>query len=235
MNRDMTEIRRWIIRIIAVAVVILAIISADIFVRFLIRKINSHVIDNPANTEQETMPPEVTISGRDRVKDAATPEWVDKQIIDVDGESRRGTKLDELNDIVIHYVGNPGTTAQQNRNYFSNPDSEVSSHFVVGLEGEIIQCVPLDEMSSATNWRNGDTISIEVCHPDTTGQFNDITYASLVKLTAWLLQTYGLDENHIIRHYDVTGKLCPLYYVEHEEAWVQFKADVKQYVLAGQE
>ncbi|MBQ9885304.1 MAG: N-acetylmuramoyl-L-alanine amidase [Lachnospiraceae bacterium] len=233
MNNKSTEIRRWIIRIAAVVIIFLVIISADIFVRFFLRHINNHA--GGQNTEQETDVPEVTISGRDRVRDVETPEWIDKQLIEIDGESRRGRRLDELNDIVIHYVGNPGTTAQQNRNYFSNPDSEVSSHFVVGLEGEIIQCVPLDEMSSASNWRNGDTISIEVCHPDTTGQFNDITYASLVKLTAWLLQTYGLDENHIIRHYDVTGKLCPLYYVEHEEAWVQFKADVKQYVLAGQE
>ena len=96
----------------------------------------------------------------------------------------------------------------------------------MGLEGEIIQCVPLDEMSSATNWRNSDTISIEVCHPDETGAFSDAAYASAAKLTAWLLDTCGLDEEHVIRHYDVTGKACPLYFVEHEEAWEQFKADV---------
>ena len=34
-------------------------------------------------------------------------------------------------------------------------------------------------------------------------------------------------DRDVIRHYDVTGKLCPLYYVEHEDAWAQFKADVK--------
>ena len=31
----------------------------------------------------------------------------------------------------------------------------------------------------------------------------------------------------MIRHYDVTGKICPKYFVEHEDAWEQFKADVK--------
>lgn len=154
------------------------------------------------------------------------PEWVDVQLISVDGHSRRGEKLDGVRDIVIHYVGNPGTTAQQNRNWYENPESTVSSHFIVGLEGEVIQCVPLDEMSSATNWRNNDTISIEVCHPDETGKFSDVTYASVVKLTAWLLDSSGLDEGHIIRHYDVTGKECPRYFVQDEDTWEQFKADV---------
>ena len=154
------------------------------------------------------------------------PEWVDVQLISVDGHSRRGEKLDGVRDIVIHYVGNPGTTAQQNRNWYENPESTVSSHFIVGLEGEVIQCVPLDEMSSATNWRNNDTISIEVCHPDETGKFSDVTYASVVKLTAWLLDTCGLDEEHVIRHYDVTGKECPRYFVQDEDTWEQFKADV---------
>lgn len=161
-----------------------------------------------------------------KVDNVEVPDWIDVQIIDIDGASRRGEWLTGVNDIVIHYVGNPGSTAQQNHDYYTNPDSEVSSHFVVGLEGEIIQCVPLDEKSSASNWRNKDTISIEVCHPDDTGKFNDSTYASLVKLTAWLLDTYDLDEEHIIRHFDITGKECPRYYVLNEDAWQQFKTDV---------
>ena len=160
---------------------------------------------------------------------ADTPEWVDAELIAVDGESRRGEKLTGLEDIVIHYVGNPGTTARQNRGWYENPESSVSSHFIVGLEGEIIQCLPLDEKSSATNWRNSDTISIEVCHPDDTGKFNDAAYASLVKLIVWLLENSGLDESHVIRHYDVTGKECPRYFVQHEDAWEQFLADVAEH------
>lgn len=157
------------------------------------------------------------------------PDWVDVQIIPVDGTSRRGEKLEEINDIVIHYVGNPGSTAQQNHDYYSSPESEVSSHFVIGLNGEIIQCVPLNEKSSASNWRNRDTISIEVCHPDKTGKFTEKSYASLVKLTAWLIKQCGLDANHIIRHYDITGKECPLYFVQHEDKWEQFKENVANY------
>ena len=154
------------------------------------------------------------------------PEYVDVELIDIDGHARRGEKLEGVNDIVIHYVGNPNTTAMANRNYFNNEGTTVSSHFIVGLEGEIIQCVPLDEKSSASNHRNIDTISIEVCHEDETGKFNEKTYNSLVKLTAWLCAAAKLDESHVIRHYDVTGKLCPLYYVEHEDAWNKFKQDV---------
>ena len=157
----------------------------------------------------------------------SAPDWVDQQIIKVDGDSRRGVMLEGVRNIVIHYVGNPGATAQQNRDYYANPSSEVSSHFVIGLKGEVIQCIPLHEKSSASNHRNKDTISIEVCHPDESGKFTDASYQSLVKLTAWLLDVCDLDSDDVIRHYDITGKQCPLYFVTHEDAWKQFLKDVK--------
>jgi len=166
---------------------------------------------------------------KNRVEEEDVPSWVDVQIIPIDGDSRSGKKLRGIKDIVIHYVGNPGTTAQQNHDYYGNPDSEVSSHFIVGLDGEIIQCVPLNEKSAASNWRNIDTISIEVCHPDATGKFTEQTYASLVKLTAWLSELCRLDTSHVIRHYDITGKNCPLYFVEHKDKWEQFKEDVNEF------
>lgn len=155
------------------------------------------------------------------------PDWIDHQIIKVDGDSRRGVYLESIQNIVIHYVGNPGTTAQQNRDYYASRSSEVSSHFVIGLKGEIIQCIPLHEKSSASNHRNKDTISIEFCHPDESGKFTDASYQSLVKLTAWLLDVCDLDSNDVIRHYDITGKQCPLYFVTHEDAWEQFKQEIK--------
>lgn len=157
------------------------------------------------------------------------PEGIDSQIIDVDGVSRNGKQLEAVRDIVIHYVGNPGSTAQQNHDFYESSQSSVSSHFIVGLEGEIIQCIPLNEMSAASNWRNNDTISIEVCHPDDTGKFNEKTYQSLVRLTAWLEKICNLKEEHIIRHYDITGKECPRYYVRNEKQWLKFKEDVAEY------
>ena len=155
------------------------------------------------------------------------PDWIDQQIIKVDGNSRRGVYLESVQNIVIHYVGNPGSTAQQNRDYYASRSSDVSSHFVIGLKGEIIQCIPLHEKSSASNHRNKDTISIEVCHPDESGKFTNEAYQSLVKLTAWLCDVCDLDSNDIIRHYDITGKQCPLYFVTHEDAWEQFKQKIK--------
>ena len=154
------------------------------------------------------------------------PDWIDQQIINVDGDSRRGVMLEGVRNIVIHYVANPGTTAQQNRDYYASRSSDVSSHFVIGLKGEIIQCIPLHEKSSASNHRNKDTISIEVCHPDESGKFTDETYDSLVKLTVWLCEVCGLDSSDIIRHYDITGKQCPLYFVTHEDAWKKFLKDI---------
>ena len=165
-------------------------------------------------------------------EDIAVPGYVEKDYLTVNEWSRPGTELEEINGVVIHYVGNPGTTAHANRNYFESLSSGkegtyASSHFIVGLEGEVIQCVPLTEIAYASNGRNGDTVSIEVCHPDETGEFAPVTYDRAVELTAWLCVQFKLDpETDVIRHYDVTGKECPRYYVEHPEAWDTFRADV---------
>ena len=172
---------------------------------------------------------------RDRgpqVEDVPVPEYVEKDYLTVNPYSRPGEPLEKINGVVIHYVGNPGTTAHANRNYFESlasglENTYASSHFIVGLEGEVIQCVPLTEIAYASNTRNGDTVSIEVCHPDETGEFSPVTYQRTVELTAWLCREFRLDPSQdVIRHYDVTGKECPRYYVEHPEAWDDFRADV---------
>ncbi|MBQ5840335.1 MAG: N-acetylmuramoyl-L-alanine amidase [Clostridia bacterium] len=160
-----------------------------------------------------------------QLEETPLPSWVDSRLIPV-GNARSGRRLEDFSAVVIHYVGNPGTTAINNRNYFAKEDTTVSSHFVVGLEGEVVQCLPLWERSAASNHRNRDTVSIEVCHPDASGEFTPLTYSSLIRLTAWLCELGGLDEEDVIRHYDVTGKECPLYYVRHEEAWQQLRTDV---------
>lgn len=165
-------------------------------------------------------------------EDVALPDYVERDYLTVNPYSRPGTPLEDINGVVIHYVGNPGTTAQANRNYFESlaagtDEVYASSHFIVGLEGEVIACVPLTEVAYASNSRNDDTVSIEVCHPDETGEFSQVTYDRAVELTAWLCKEFHLDPaEDVIRHYDVTGKLCPLYYVEHPEAWDAFLQDV---------
>lgn len=173
-------------------------------------------------------------------KDIELPDWAEEfkttiteDYLPVNEYSRPGKELKKVNAVVIHYVGNPGTTAAQNRSYFENiietGEAYVSSHFIVGLEGEIIQCVPLDEISYASNERNDDTIAVESCHPDETGAYNKATYESLVKLTAYLCILYNLNpDKDVIRHYDVTGKECPKYFVDYENEWNLFKAQVKR-------
>ena len=160
------------------------------------------------------------------------PDYVTADYLVKNEWSRPGTPLTKINGVVIHYVGNPGTSAQANRNYFNglalSHETSASAHFVVGLEGEVIACVPLTEVAYASNERNADTVSIEVCHPDETGEYSAATYERVVELTAWLCGTFDLDvQEDVIRHYDVTGKICPKYYVEHPEAWEQLKADVE--------
>ncbi|SFR93446.1 peptidoglycan recognition protein family protein [Anaeromicropila populeti] len=148
--------------------------------------------------------------------------------------SRPETPLKKVKGVVVHYTGNPGTDAEANRNYFESlkdtHTTSASSHYVIGLDGTIIQCIPLDEMSYASNKRNVDTISIEVCHMDESGVFTTEAYDSLVGLTAWLCGKFNLKKNDIIRHYDITGKECPKYYVKHEDKWLEFKEDVFQYI-----
>lgn len=161
--------------------------------------------------------------------DAYNPDGlsIQHQFLTVNPYSRSGKKLGKINNIVIHYTANPGSSAQNNRNYFENlkdkHTTSVSSHFVIGLKGEIIQCIPLNEVAYASNNRNNDTISIECCHPDESGKFNQQTYQSLQKLVKALMETYNLDKDDIIRHYDVTGKVCPKYFVDHEDKWQEFK------------
>jgi len=167
--------------------------------------------------------------------------WIEQYFLPLNRYSRPGTRLETVNGIVIHNIGNPNTTALQNRNYFANvvPVEEIfaSSHFIICLDGAVLQCVPVDEIAYASNARNVDTLSIEVCHPDDTGKFTDESYSATVRLTAWLCIRYNLTSEDVIRHFDVereTGpKACPRYFVENEAAWEQFKADVQREIDRG--
>ena len=151
--------------------------------------------------------------------------------------NRPGTKRTKTTAIAVHWVGNPGSSAMANRNYFNSTNRAVSSNYIVGLQGEVICCIPDEEVSWCTNQANSYTVSIETCHPDATGKFNTATYNALVELTAQLCKKYGLDpqKGGVIRHFDVTGKVCPKWFVPKKNGgtdtdrganWAKFKADV---------
>lgn len=174
--------------------------------------------DDSTLSEPPIVPIEPTIPG-----EVTIPDWVVQDILPINEYSRPGIELSEVNGVVVHYTGNPGTTAEQNRSYYKNlaetKETYASSHFVIGMDGKIIQCVPLNEIAYCSNQRNDDTISIECCHSDDTGQFSQATLDALVQLLNWLIKTYGLSRDDILRHYDVIGKECPYYFVKHPDAW----------------
>lgn len=179
---------------------------------------------------------EVPVMAYDVKYVAEAPDYV-VELLDVNEYSRPGTPLPEVKGIVVHYTANPGTSAENNRNYFQglkdSGETYASSHFVIGMEGEIIQCIPCNEIAYTSNERNEDTVSIECCIPDETGKFTDATYQSLIRLVTWLMGRYDLTTDDVIRHYDVNGKNCPKYFVEHEDAWLAFKADLIDYIDAN--
>ena len=168
--------------------------------------------------ENETVKPEIT-----------------EELLTPNPYSRPGEALGKVKNIFVHYTANPGTSASQNRSYFENlgltGETSASAHFVIGNEGEIVQCIPLNEIGYAVKNRNEDSISIECCYLSQDGKFTDATYESLLQLSAWLLKEYKLAPEDMRRHYDEGGKKCPLYYVEHEDAWQQFIADLQEYIL----
>lgn len=158
--------------------------------------------------------------------------------------------------VVIHYTGNPGSTAKANRNYFEivgqTGDTYASCHYIVDLDGSVIAVIPEREKAYHAGGRSytqlahdlfydkdlkriyphDKCIGIEVCHPYVNGKFNPETYTSLVALTADIVMRYMLKDTEILRHHDITGKNCPAWYVQHPYEWDKFKRDVMANVMA---
>lgn len=156
-------------------------------------------------------------------------------LIAINPYSRPGIKIKGPEKVVVHYVGNPGSTAQNNRDYFNNlaktKATYVSSHYVIGLQGEIIQCIPENEIAYGVANQNANTLHIECCHPNTTGKFTTATEHALAELLADICRRQGLDPLvDIVRHYDLSGKWCPLWYKNNPQDWVALKAKVKNMV-----
>lgn len=157
---------------------------------------------------------------------------IEDKLLTINPYSRSGEKQKSIQYIVIHWVGNANTSATANRNYFNNlaktHSTSASSHYIIGLNGEIIRCIPDDEVAfhSGSYSMNRKSIGIEDCHPDWNGKFTDDTYNALVELCADLCKKYGISINNVIRHFDVTGKSCPKYYVEHQDEWNKLKQDI---------
>jgi len=172
---------------------------------------------------------------------------IERALLTVNPFSRPGKMLSAIKGIVIHWVANPKTTAKQNRNYFEALKEQnvneplaryASAHFIVGIDGEIIQCVPTEEMayhvganvykanavSKLGIYPNNCTIGIELCHPEWDGRFTVETLNSATELCAFLCVQAELNPiTDIWRHYDVTGKDCPKWFIRHPDEFEEFK------------
>lgn len=164
---------------------------------------------------------------------------IQDKLLTINPYSRSGEKQNNITDIIIHYVGNAGSSAIANRNYFENLKNThktyASSHYIVGLNGEVIRCIPDDEVAfhSGSYSENRKSIGIENCHPNVDGKFNEQTYNALVELCAELCKKYNIGINNVKTHNMITGKNCPKYYVEHKEAWEQLKQDINNKINGG--
>ena len=139
---------------------------------------------------------------------------IQEMLLDPNSYSRTGEEQENIEKIVVHWVGNANTSAEANRNYFNNlqytHERQASAHYIVGLQGEIIRCIPDDEVAFHTDrYTNRHSIGIENCHPDWSGKFNDATYNSLVELVVELCKQYGLNETNVITNIFLIPKRSP--------------------------
>ena len=150
--------------------------------------------------------------------------------------------------IVIHYTANDGDTDENNGKYFKNNIVKASAHYFVD-DDSVTQSVPDDYIAWAvggtkldscktsgggkyhSKCTNTNSISIELC--DTLK--NGVVYPSAktienaLTLTKELMKKYSIPKEKVIRHFDVTGKGCPAYWVDdakwQKEFWDKLEAD----------
>ena len=149
--------------------------------------------------------------------------------------------VDRIKYLVIHYVGATGG-AQANCKYYAEADRSASAHYYVDFDGSVWQSVEDKNIAwhcGAKSYvhaecRNANSIGIEMCVRNKCDQsstskdwyFEDATVQTAIALTKELMAKYGIAADHVIRHYDVTGKICPNPYVYNhtQHTWEAFKA-----------
>lgn len=236
-ERKKREIRRrkrkrqvYLARTIAAVAIILFIVGVGLGIRGIAGFIKGKwEASETLGLSGEGRKPENIVSK----KKVARPDF-EVDLLTINEYSRPAYTLPEVKNIFVHYTANAGTSAAQNKSYFENlkdtHETSASAHFIIGYEGETIQCIPLKEVGYAVKQRNYDSVSIECCYVDENGKFTEATYNKLVEMLAWLVTKYELRPVDILRHYDEGGKLCPKYYVEHEEEWDRLISDVAAYI-----
>ncbi len=146
--------------------------------------------------------------------------------------NRPGTKSDPKR-ICVHYTGDVGATADRLALFYcTNPLAETSAQYVVGFEGELIRCVPDNEITYAASGQNADTIHIEVCYKNTAGRFTEQSIKALRELVQYLMNLHNIPADKVVRHYDLTGKHCPAYYIDSKR-WAALHKRITAPVVAS--
>lgn len=157
--------------------------------------------------------------------------------------SRPPRDMIEIRGIVVHWVANPNTSALANRNFFESRKTGKkgfgSSHEIIGLDGEIIRCVPERSMAyhvGAKTYRregiqhlspypNNCTYGIELCHTDWDGRMTRSTLITLLERLSMLSRQWQLDPlKDLYLHQEIVGfKDCPRWWVNHPNDWQAMK------------
>lgn len=136
--------------------------------------------------------------------------------------------------LVVHYTGAPGTARNNGAYFASRGDIGASAHYFVDAQ-DIVQSVPDGDRAwhcGAASYRhpecrNDNSIGVELCcYQDAAGRwrFDPATVANAAAFVRELMARYGINADHVVRHYDVTGKVCPEPFVRDAAAWAEFKA-----------
>ena len=140
--------------------------------------------------------------------------------------------------IVMHYTANDGDTDEGNAHYFQGAGRRASAHYFVDKDS-VTQSVRDNDAawhcggdleSSHHPLRgicmNRNSLGVEMCSDIVGGKYviTAQTVDRTVELVRWLMDKYGIDVDHVVRHYDVTGKDCPEPWVRDESLWRKFKA-----------
>lgn len=156
----------------------------------------------------------------------------------------RNYRRDTIKYLVYHYTGNNGDDAQDNIDYYKNtPNVGASAHYFLDELGVAEQSVKEGHCAwhCGTNGtykhpycRNDNSIGIEMCAENRNGSgmpatdkgwyFTEATVQNAVKLGKYLMKKYDIPIENVLRHYDVTGKICPAPFVHDESEWERFKA-----------
>lgn len=148
-----------------------------------------------------------------------------------------GKRTAKIEWIVMHYTANDGDSDESNGRYFQRPLNPVASaHYFVD-DDSITRSVPDDFVAyhcgayqyKHPSCRNANSIGIEMCDAKRDGKVmaTEKTIQNAAELVYQLCKQYKIPYDHIIRHYDVTGKLCPAYWVKGD-GLAKFRRQVEE-------